>query len=58
MTKKDYIAIAKAIKTAYSRPGIESALQFQNALLAELSIVFAKDNPNFNAQRFYDAVQK
>ena len=47
MTKKNYIQIAKIIKEYGDR---------EHMLLLKLCEYFKKDNPNFNADKFLDAV--
>ena len=50
MTRKDYVAIAKAL----------SDVEFDNKLVVvnALCRVFKKDNPRFNADRFIEAVNR
>jgi len=49
MTKKDYIAIAKAIK------GLDASKGNKERFLEALLPVFLADNPRFDAQRFANA---
>ena len=53
MTKKDYIAIADAIKTTMWEDKADPATLV--ALIARLATAFAQDNPRFDAQRFFAA---
>lgn len=56
MTKKDYIAIADAIKRA--RTGADKEERFAIDIVADnIADVFQKDNPRFNRQRFLEACQ-
>ena len=49
MTKKDYIKIAKILKTTDLEPHKRASLA------ASFASVCKEDNPNFNIQRFLDA---
>ena len=51
MSKKDYIAIAKAIKNQ----DMGSNTILKDGLIAELIILFGADNPNFKADKFREA---
>lgn len=51
MTKKDYIAIAAAMNSAF-RDGDQGLLIL---VATHLSAVFAKDNPRFDVERFLAA---
>ena len=53
MTKKDYIAIAKAINETMWSKGADPATL--TALIARLSIAFTNDNPRFDHKRFWQA---
>lgn len=48
MTKKDYIAIAKAMRLART----------VKEVVDELCVVFKHDNPNFDPQRFKEACKE
>ena len=49
MTKKDYIKIAKILKTTELEPHKRASLA------ASFASVCRGDNPNFDVQRFFDA---
>ena len=49
MTRKDYIATAEILK--YASDKTHPAL-FSKMVL-DFAVMFAKDNPNFDANRFY-----
>jgi len=49
MTKKDYIKIAKILKTTELEPHKRASLA------ASFASVCKEDNPNFDVQRFLDA---
>jgi len=54
MTQKDYVAVAQAVchRRMESR-GV--ALRKVTELAADIAHIFAKDNPNFRFDRFYEA---
>ena len=53
MTKKDYVSIALAIRKAYNKnlQNLVRSGTFQD-LIDELVIVFKRDNPRFNREKF------
>ena len=52
MTKKDYIAIANAIKNTIQNNWDEGSLPFERKLIIQLCILFKKDNPSFDEDKF------
>ena len=56
MTRKDYIAIAGAINKASERYGEPAAKMVLDDVVNEIAEVLAADNPNFDKDRFVDAV--
>lgn len=64
MTRKDYQAIAAALRRAYLLADAYASEEGKHAVYAALRTstvgiadAMAADNPAFNRQRFYDAVQ-
>ena len=51
MTRKDYIATAEILKYASTKthPAVFSKM------VVDFAVMFAMDNPNFNANKFYEA---
>ena len=51
MTRKDYIATAKILKYASDKthPALFSKV------VVDFAVMFAMDNPNFDAKKFYSA---
>lgn len=57
MTRKDYIAAAKAIQNAISNDDISAqSLSVAMAIAHDLADIFAQDNPRFDRIRFLCAV--
>lgn len=57
MTKKDYEAIAKAIAETIKRfPSADNTKV--HYLTGQLAAVFKADNPRFDAERFYDEIDR
>lgn len=52
MTKKDYIAIANAIRIA------RSYTHSIDGVVDELCVMFKRDNPNFDPQQFKEACKE
>lgn len=52
MTRKDYVATANILKDYLDELGIET----MSDLVTDFSDYFQSDNPNFNADKFYQAV--
>lgn len=63
MTRKDYVALAAAINTVRKidlKPGYTNSLDFQagvNLLTGAIAQVLLNDNPRFDVDRFYKAVE-
>lgn len=63
MTRKDYVALAKAINAVRKvdlKPGFSNSLDFQagvNVLTGAIAQVLKNDNPRFDVERFYKAVE-
>jgi hypothetical protein len=58
MTRKDYKAIADKLNSFWSELGPGSSLdQSFEYMLGELCRVFEADNPNFDTERFLQAVK-
>ena len=57
MTKKDYIIIARVFKMFIDFPNLKNrnAIDAINELARRLVVELEKDNPKFNAGRFYAA---
>jgi hypothetical protein len=57
MTRKDYIATAK-IFNSYAEAGQDNLLisSLVKSMVEDFADLFANDNPNFDEQRFLDAV--
>ena len=56
MTRKDYIALAKAINAVINyQPRTTADLALTADLVYAIGWVLQKDNPNFDKQRFTDA---
>jgi hypothetical protein len=57
MTRKDYIATAK-IFNSYAEAGQDNILisSLVKSIVEDFADLFANDNPNFDEQRFLDAV--
>lgn len=53
MSKKDYIAIANAINAVMWEDKADPATV--TSLVTRFAAIFAKDNPRFDAQRFFAA---
>lgn len=56
MTRKDYVALAKAISAVRKN---SDAVDFQagvNQVTGAIAQVLAQDNPRFDRERFYKAV--
>jgi hypothetical protein len=53
MTRKDYKAIAEAIHTAHKDTKDDKL--FYGAMIQELCVMFYRDNPRFNADKFASA---
>lgn len=51
MTRKDYIATAEILK--YNSDKMHPALF--SKMVVDFAVMFALDNPNFDAKRFYKA---
>lgn len=51
-SRRDYEAVADAIEAAGHEPTTESAL---HVVALKMADYFAKDNPRFDAHRFFDA---
>ena len=51
MTRKDYVATAEILKYASDKthPAVFSKM------VVDFALMFAKDNPRFDANRFYEA---
>ena len=58
MTKKNYAAIAEAMKEAREECGEDDTIrEYQSRLLVKLYSVFGADNPRFDNYRFMCAVR-
>ena len=62
MTRKDYIRFAEALKLSYPDIGYGDEAQYYYRYGYESAIevicdVFKQDNPNFNKDKFLDAVK-
>lgn len=55
MSRKDYIAIAAAIKKSQQHPGFEGDEQDLYIVASNVADALADDNPNFNRERFLAA---
>jgi hypothetical protein len=51
MTRKDYVATAEILKYVSDKthPAVFSKM------VVDFAVMFAMDNPNFNAKKFYEA---
>jgi hypothetical protein len=56
MTKKDYIAIAKAFKEMKKNPDLDNTTI--DEVVDVIACVFTDDNPNFDYQKFTDYINK
>ena len=56
MTRKDYVAVAKILNDYYSENPVEIS-EFKY-LVSDFVDMFANDNPNFNEEKFREAVYK
>lgn len=54
MTRKDYVKVAEILNDFYSNYPVEVS-DFKELVL-DFSDMFADDNPNFQAIKFWDAV--
>ena len=54
MTRKDYVAVADILNSYH----LEIDPNLMSDLILDFQIFFKKDNPNFDSQRFLDAVCK
>ena len=55
MTKKDYASIAQAI--SYANDRAETQSEFLGYLCKELGVIFYRDNPRYDHDRFMAAVR-
>jgi len=56
MTRKDYVAVAKILNRYYSNNPVE--VSEYKWLVVDFMEMFANDNPNFNREKFKEAVYK
>ena len=56
MTRKDYVAVATILNRYYSNNPVEVS-EFK-WLVVDFMEMFANDNPNFNREKFKEAVYK
>ena len=71
MTKKDYEKFARMLKAAtpypslsledagplrYSEKVFEARMQYHADMIQSIAAIFANDNPNFNRQKFINAI--
>ena len=57
MTRKDYVAIAGAIKETPHRKHAGLDMIFKGDLLLNLASIFEQDNPLFDREKFFRACQ-
>lgn len=57
MTRKDYVATAKIINRYFDVADYHDGLHanIHDFLIKPFSDMFAKDNPNFDAEKFFEA---
>lgn len=60
MTRKDYVALAKAFSDTYPTPSDFIKWQYEtwNKTLIAVANVLETDNPRFDRERFYQAAIK
>lgn len=56
MTRKDYVATAEILNNFFENYPVEIS-DFKD-LVFDFADMFAKDNPNFNEEKFIEAVYK
>lgn len=57
MTRKDYVALARAIHGAQPEPAASIELKQWERVWYRIADVLEADNPRFDRQRFIDAVE-
>lgn len=55
MSRKDYVALAEAIRRQYDASTTDEALRAVRNVALMQAAVFAEDNPNFDRRRFLEA---
>lgn len=57
MSRKDYVKFAEMLKWAWQECNLKEEFELLEYLADELCLIFTRDNPSFNPQRFIEACQ-